>query len=232
MFLEEFYELLEYVTINFKCFLICGDFNIHINKLTDSAAVKFTDILNTFSLQQLIKSSTHKCGNILDLIIHDPNIITISDIIIDSVDKPGSDHHIIYFKLMCNITSNEKHNVSFRNFKEVVLSDFHADILNNTNQYLDEANDVDFNSCVKLFSDLYSSTVDKHAPVVNKLVNTVTRPPWMDVDFVSARKVRRSLYKKWKKSKSLESRANFEQSRAYVNVLATEKASPLLSANY
>lgn len=223
VFLDEFHDFLEYVKLNFLCFVICGDFNIHVNKVTDCVTVKFMDILNIFSLHQCVKVSTHKYGNILDLVIHDPNSITISDIIIDSIDRPGSDHYLVYFKLMCNIASVEKLEVSFRDFKKVILPDFHADILMDTNRYLIESDDNDFKSSIDLFFDIYGDTVNRHAPVVNKVVNAVTRPPWMDTEFVAARRERRRLYKKWKRDKTVENRDNFTQSRAAVNVLAHDK---------
>ena len=39
MFLNEFHEFLEYVKVNFKCFVVCGDFNIHVNKNTNPETV-------------------------------------------------------------------------------------------------------------------------------------------------------------------------------------------------
>ena len=223
VFLDEFYKFLEYVRLNFQHFVICGDFNVHVNKVTDQATIKFMDILSTFSLKQFVKSSTQKCGNILDLIITDPEMIKIEDVIVDNIDTLGSDHFMVYFKLVCNIESCVKQEITYRDFKKVDMNVFQADISTDTNNYILEADDMDFKSSVDLYFNTYGSTVDKHAPVINKLVNTTNRPPWMDSEFVAARKERRILYKAWKRDTTLENRNVFEQSRAAVNVLANTK---------
>ena len=45
------------------------DFNIHVDKENDPSAIKFMDILDNFDLIQHVKSSTHKSGHCLDLVI-------------------------------------------------------------------------------------------------------------------------------------------------------------------
>ena len=95
--MDEFYECVEYVKLNFKHFVFCGDFNFHLNKPNDHDTIKFMNILDTFSLKQDINLSTHKLGNTLVLLIYDPECVTMNDIVVDSVDNLGSDHSIIYF---------------------------------------------------------------------------------------------------------------------------------------
>ena len=223
VFLDEFYDFLEYVTLNFKCFIISGDFNIHVNKANESTTIKFNDILNTFSLVQSINSSTHKFGNTLDLIIHNPDQITLGDIVVDSHERPGSDHFMIYFEFMCNISVLETKEICYRDFKNIVLPNFHADIARCNEMYLCEADVNDFRSSIDLYFNTYTNVVNNHAPIVSKVVNSVTRPPWMDSEFVTARKERRQLYKKWKRQKNDINRSNFVHSRAAVNELSKVK---------
>ena len=224
-FLNEFHEFIEYVKLNFKHYVICGDFNVHVNKFTDPDTIKFMNILNTFSLHQSVEKSTHKHGNTLDLIINDPQCLTISEVVIDSNNdyNIGSDHYIIHFNILCNLESLTKNEITFRDFKKVNMPLFQADMSLSTQKYLSEADSSDFKSCVNLYFDIYSETVNKHAPIVSKVVNTVNRPPWMDSEYLAVRKQRRKLYKKWKKSKTDENRTNFEQLRATVNVMSKEK---------
>ena len=222
-FLEEFHEFVEYVKYNFKFYIICGDMNVHVNKPTDQATVKFMDILNIFSLNQSVNVSTHKYGNTLDLIINDIECISIKDIVVDSTHTLGSDHAMIYFNILCNIESSTKQEITFRDLKKVDLPLFQTDISIGTDKYLSEADGTDFKSCVDLYCNIYSDTVNKHAPVISKVVNSVKRPPWMDAEYVALRKQRRTLYSKWIKNKTAENRSNFEELRAAVNVLAKNK---------
>ena len=192
--------------------------------MNDSVTLKFIDILNTFSLVQSINSATHRLGNTLDLIIHDPSSISISDIVIDSKDSLGkSDHYMIYFQFICNISVIEKQHIRFRDYKNLVLPNFHTDIINCTDRYIAEADINDFKSSFDQYCSIYGTTVSEHAPIVNKFVNAVARPPWMDSQYVLARKGRRQLYKKWKQQKSNQNRDNFVQSRTNVNLLAKQK---------
>ena len=223
IFMDEFYEFVEYIKLNFKYFVICGDFNIHVNKPTDQDNIKFMNILNTFSLKQVVKGSTHKLGNTLDLLIHDPDCVVINDIVVDSTDIEKCDHSIIYFKLFYNIHAPKREEISFRNLKNVNMPQFQSDIVGDTNKFICDANGNDFLSSVKLYFDIYGSTVDRHAPLINKMVNTSNRPPWMDSEYVSARKRRRQLYKKFLREKTEENRNIFEESRAAVNVMANDK---------
>ena len=195
-FLEEFHEFVEYVKYNFKFYIICGDMNVHVNKPTDQATVKFMDILNIFSLNQSINVSTHKYGNTLDLIINDIECISIKDIVVDSTHTLGSDHAMIYFNILCNLESSTKQEITFRDLKKVDLPLFQTDISIGTDKYLSEADGTDFKSCVDLYCNIYSDTVNKHAPVISKVVNSVKRPPWMDAEYVALRKQRRTLYSK------------------------------------
>lgn len=222
-FLEEFQVFIEYVTQNFKCYVICGDFNVHVNKPTDTQCIKFTDILNTFSLQQSVKSPTHELGNTLDLIISDPDCIMVNNVEVDNSDIDKSDHSLIYFNILSNIESCSTKVLSYRDFNSVDMPLFHADISLGTAKYLSEASNLDFKSCIELYNNIYSDTVNKHAPIITKVVNAVNRPRWMDREYVEQRKQRRILYKEWKNEKSPENRTNYEVTRDAVIVLGKEK---------
>lgn len=223
VFMDEFYECVEYVKLNFKHFVFCGDFNFHLNKPNDHDTIKFMNILDTFSLKQDINLSTHKLGNTLDLLIYDPECVTMNDIVVDSVDNLGSDHSIIYFKLSYNIQTPKREEISFRNFKNIDMNKFQSDIADATNNFISDANENNFLAAVELYNNMYESVVDIHAPITTKVVSTLNRPPWMDSEFVNARKLRRQLYKKWLKEKTEENRTSFEDTRAAVDVLAKEK---------
>ena len=99
-FINEFYSFTEFLIMNFTNFIICGDFNIHVNKPSETFVSEFNDILSTFSLKQSVHEPTHVCGNTLDLIIHDPTVLDICDIHVEKPDE--SDHSIIFFNMQCN----------------------------------------------------------------------------------------------------------------------------------
>ena len=74
-FFEEFTALLEIASIYSSTVIICGDFNVHVDDVSDTSACRFTDLLNAFNLVQHVNDSTHTEVHALDLIITQPGFI-------------------------------------------------------------------------------------------------------------------------------------------------------------
>ena len=221
VFIQEFYNFIEILSVNYKILLICGDFNIHVNKPTETFVSDFIDILNTFSLSQSVHVPTHKLGNTLDLIIHDPSILTIGNINIETSDQ--SDHYQVFFELHCNIKINSKKEITFRNVKNVDLPKFKIDMYNASNLFIETCDKTSFQSSLSFFQDIFGDIVECHAPVITKHVNVHQNPGWLDQEFKSARSQRRKLFKKWKRTKDKSDRQRFEISRREVNDLSINK---------
>ena len=64
-FLSEFSSYMESVILSKDHLLILGDFNIHMDVLTDAYTVKFMDLLESPGLEQHVRGPTHP----LDLVI-------------------------------------------------------------------------------------------------------------------------------------------------------------------
>lgn len=62
-------NFLESIVMTNKQLLIVGDFNIHTDILDYPDAIKFSDLMESFSLQQHVSGPTHIHGHMLDLII-------------------------------------------------------------------------------------------------------------------------------------------------------------------
>lgn len=97
IFFNEFYQFIENIQIQYDNILICGDFNFHLNKPLDNDTVRFNEIISTFSLTQSVQFPTHKCGNTLDLIIHNETQFNVTDIYTENITS--SDHNVIFFKI-------------------------------------------------------------------------------------------------------------------------------------
>lgn len=222
-FINEFYQFVEFLTTNYNNFIVCGDFNVHVNKPNDVFPSAFNDVLNTFSLQQLIEVPTHIHGNTLDLIIHDPAVFNfrITDIYVEQPDR--SDHSLIFFNLQCYIESNIKKEITFRNLKNINLDVFKEDIRTTSDLFVNSCNENNFEQCVSHFNQVFGTVINHHAPETKKLVDANPKPGWIDSEFKSARCDRRKFYKKWKRTKSPIDRAIFVNSRSHVNMLSINK---------
>ena len=69
LFMNEFSSLLESYITKIGSLVIAGDFNFHIDDTTDTAAANFLSLLESFDLQQHVRSCTHRAGHTLDLVI-------------------------------------------------------------------------------------------------------------------------------------------------------------------
>ena len=157
----------------------------------------------------------------MDLIIHDPTVLDISDIYIEKPDR--SDHSLIFFLMNCNLESNHKRQISFRNVKNVDIDSFRSDIETNLDVYLSNCNVENFSESVSLFNRVFGEIVNLHAPLITKSVEVNKKPGWIDQEFRSARSERRKLYKIWKRTKSIADRKKLELSKNEVNNMSVSK---------
>ena len=65
-FLEDLVESLSLICTDFKCVLIVGDFNIHVDKLEDRWTKELFCVLDNFGLTQHMTQPTHNRGHILE----------------------------------------------------------------------------------------------------------------------------------------------------------------------
>jgi len=68
-FLEDFSTLISSVSTSPHEFLITGDFNIHVDDLTDSNAIQFLSLLDHANLTQHVSFPTHRHYHTLHLVI-------------------------------------------------------------------------------------------------------------------------------------------------------------------
>ena len=78
LFLDEFSDLMENLSIIGGKLLVVGDFNIPWNNKEHSETQEFQELLSTFNLVQHVNFVTHNGGNTLDYIIsrEDDHLVT------------------------------------------------------------------------------------------------------------------------------------------------------------
>ena len=68
-FLDEFSQYVSSLSTSRCKLLIVGDFNLHMDVVTDCDANRLKDILTSSNLSQFVTEPTHVSGHILDLAI-------------------------------------------------------------------------------------------------------------------------------------------------------------------
>ncbi len=123
-FYKEISKLMSHYNIIKDEVIICGDFNIYVNKPDDPNTKKLMDILSQFSLVQHINEPTHKLGNTLDLIITRKTSILLNH----EVDFQISDQNNILFQIDMQEPGCPQKVVKFRKLKKVNMEELRKDI--------------------------------------------------------------------------------------------------------
>ena len=166
LFLDDFSELIEPILNTTHRLLICGDFNIHVNKTNCPENIRFQDFLISRNLKNFVNFETHMSGNTLDLVImrEDENVpisITQGSFI--------SDHCLINFKVDITRPTPIHKKINYRKIKDIDLEIFRQDILGlqlfsqNRNQYSIDDLCLSFDRSLSELLDLYASIITETA---------------------------------------------------------------------
>ena len=160
------------------------------------------------------------------MIITDDNPHPITEIS-ELFDTFNPDHYPIIFSLKNEIASSKTDTpkkIMFRNLKQIDLDSFSKDIsdslsiMNNC-----KSKTSSFSDTIAIYNTQCLSTIDKHAPVLKKLIKERSSAPWFDGEYKSIRTKRRKAEKKWKNSKLESDKNEYHRLRIMCNELALEK---------
>ena len=217
-FFSEFATLLETHALTKDRLIICGDFNIHLDKKSEQTSTKFIGLLRDFGLVQHTHTPTHLSGHTLDLVITRSD----DDFIIDS-PKTGelfSDHFDVMFRYKLENVAETQSFIKVRKLKQIDIESFKNE-LGGLNRIDYTAHDLD------TLLDAYSATLrhalDKVAPLRTKRIKSQTLKPWIDEEVINERKRRRQLERNMIKNRNCASIENYKTQRNRVNALIDKK---------
>ena len=113
-FISDFADLLTIIHATYDRILITGDFNIHVNKSSDSMSRDFLNLLNCMDFYQHVTQPTHNRGHTLDLVITYGLSTGVSSV----ADLAISDHYCVFF----NITSFNPQSAPVRTMRKRYLT--------------------------------------------------------------------------------------------------------------
>ena len=139
--------------------LLTGDFNIKINDETNHETVKFLDFLESFGIGNHIHFGTHHQENTLDFVISSEQYHLVHNPIKGCL---FSYHNFVYYNLLTNSKSqNNSKLVNYCKLKAIVPINFGANITEALAKV--DLHNLHLSSCLKLYNDLLTDTIDKHA---------------------------------------------------------------------
>ena len=220
VFLAEFSDYLEHAVLCTDQLLICGDFNIHVDVSDDLDACRFLELLDSVGLDQHVSVPTHISGHTLDLIItRNSDQLLVSS---PWTDYLFSDHLPVHCNIQVEKPLLKSKRISFRKLKSIDISSLRDD-LSKSDLCSNAIDSLELNDLVTHYDEALSSALDRHAPLINKTVTKRPIVPWFNNEIKTAKRVRRSAERKWRKTKlhldfldykAKKNRATFEMKKA------------------
>ncbi|KAL6490182.1 hypothetical protein MHYP_G00005270 [Metynnis hypsauchen] len=186
------YNLLSPLCTTSANIIIIGDINIHVNNPSCRFAAEFLQMLDCFSLRQLVDVPTHSRGHTLDLVITDSAPVRNLSV----YDLGVSDHRVVSMELpILSLSMKPKRQICFRNLKRINPEIMTIDLKNLLHTDLPSVNDA-----VDFYNKTLSSILDLHAPVKTRTVTFSRSAPWFTDELREMKAAGRALERCYKAS--------------------------------
>jgi len=167
-FLNEFQSFLTVAANTPNHFIITGDFNIHVNKESDPNAIKFSEILDSFNLTQLVSAPTHVDNNTLDLVItssdspicHNVSVLPIA---------PSDHFPVISILDLPTIPPRPPVTTASRRIRSINIERFIHDLMS---EPLISEPPTTLYDLLSTYNATLTRLLDKHAPLIHKPVTS------------------------------------------------------------
>uniref|UniRef100_A0A8C5GPT6 Reverse transcriptase domain-containing protein n=1 Tax=Gouania willdenowi TaxID=441366 RepID=A0A8C5GPT6_GOUWI len=218
-FLSEFSEFISNLVLSSDKILIVGDFNIHVDKDSDSLSSAFMSLIDSVGFFQTINEATHRLNHTLDLVL--TYGLDINELKVYPENPLLSDHFLISFNIiledlaLCNkiVTSRNLSNSAVAKFKEAIpaaLNSVHHPI----NNYDINYNPSQLDLLVDSSASLLKSTLDSIAPLREKTIKRQRKAPWFSSETHTLKQTTRKLERMWRSNKTEESRILWQESHS------------------
>ena len=202
--------------------ILCGDYNVHVNKPDESETRKFMTIIESAGLVQHVTEKTHDKGNTLDLVITDENSSLIKNC---TVSDFLSDHAVIVFELNMKKPPKCRKTIKFRRNKNIDIDALKMLVASNL-ETMGEPKCL--TELVEGYTLALAKAYNELAPTETKSVIIRAPTPWSNNDIRADKSLRRKLERKWKKS-GLQS--DWENYKAFRNTF-NNKLNDLRNKHY
>ena len=211
-FLDQFLNLLEYLSSVSPSFLICG---VHVDTSSNDS-IKFQNCLESCNITQNVQTATHLHGHILDLVLTPTDASSFSNV---RVAEFISDHALVLAQLdSVNPPSNKEKVVTYRRYHKIDLDSLCKDLGNCT--FVRRPGDTVSVLCEQYLGDL-SRLLDQHAPLVTR-TSTKQATGWLSDSYRLAKNIRRQLERIWRKDKSAYNQSRLRKQIARCNWLVNK----------
>ena len=185
----------------------------------DAHARALHDILSDANMRQNVTDTTHKRGNVRDLVITASSSSPVTRV---SVDDLVTDHFAVLCDLITTMPRPPRKKITYRRYAAIDNSNFTKDLC--------ECDFITQPACDVggLYDQYYthlSCLVDRHAPLVQRNVTERPHTPWWCQEFGELKRQVRLLESTWRRSRTDDNRLSYNKLLdRYCRTLASTKA--------
>ncbi len=219
-FMSEFSSFLSSSATTPDNFLITGDFNIHVNNPSDAHSSQFLTLLESFNLRQHVSVSTHISSNTLDLVIAPGSSNILSSVTVTPVSP--SDHYMVMSSV--NFQPPPPRPAILRTFRRIKSIDVHNFCNDIVSSALISDPPTTLPELVNCYNTTLSCILNKHAPVISKLITSEKSNPWYTTELRVLKCDRRRCEHQWRARPSSHSLSLLRKAtKTYNNALLAAK---------
>ena len=172
---------------------IISDFNIHINNGQDNEANIISDIMEAMGLQQYVEFTTHKLGNILDLVFTE-----VTGKLKVTKGTPGpflSDHWTVECQLSVRKNESKSKDVSYISYRK--LDKININNMVNDIDFISLLSEQDLNIFITCLEQSLRDSLDKHSCILKKKSRGRNRQPWFTTEIKTQKQRTRTRERIW-----------------------------------
>ena len=227
-FITEFTDLITHLYTSEDSFIICGDFNIHMNRCRESNTVNFLDLVDELNLSCHFPSEkTHEDGNTIDFVITDMLLgKRVGPFFVDYTETMSDHFPVLFdFQVVDISPSTQPPTITKRDFRNIDIDKFRADTASILDYQFKSLVNPDFPTLCQTFNESVTSVLDHHAPLKSKKLRYSKRPNsgWFDHEYRLARAKRRRLHSNFKRTALHSDKLAYVQQRTLCSNMAREK---------
>ena len=215
VFMDEFAQFLEGLSVYREKLVICGDFNYWLdNPLLKPYSDEFMRLLDTNNMANHVLAPTHISGHTLDLILAPVGVDFIHHVEVSPIDHKISDHALVTFELKVIRPSTYSKKITFRNYRGLNVPEMSSIIRDNLVGTITGATTSE--QCVDSYNRGFVSLRDRFCPLTTKEIKIRDDSEWYDHRVVSLRRERRRAERRWRKAGTEATRILFVSARRAV----------------
>jgi exonuclease III len=203
-FFEDFEDYLDNLCEKTGSPIICGDFNLHVEDLSNSCAQNFIAMCESKGFTQHVRSTTHISGGTLDLVLTMNDCIDalpLNNMSIEPHTGTSSDHFLVSFQIPVTLDNKKKRTYEEKEVRElskINLDSFREDLFCSP---LNHSEFTSLDQAVTLYQKVVEDILDKHAPLITKKFSAQKSEFWNEKcqEAVRTRRKARRKYDRAKK---------------------------------